>query len=284
MASLKDIRRRIQAVRGTQKVTRAMKLVAAARLKRAQREAIEGRAYASALYETAVRVSRRLGNRAPSLWRRSENLECIDLVLVSSDRGLCGGFNENLLRAIEEGMADLASYQMRTKVFVIGRKGWARLAALGCDAEAVSMEEGQSAAIERLVAKLVQRFCDGESAGCNLAFNRFISAAHQEIAFWNLLPIYQQGDATERHLEYLAEPSREEALHLLAEELLRSSLRQALLESSAAELGARMAAMDAATKNADEMIAHLTSVYNRKRQEHITTELMDIVNGAEALR
>jgi F-type H+-transporting ATPase subunit gamma len=284
MASLKDIRRRISAVRSTQKVTRAMKLVAAAKLRRAQMAAQDGRAYASGLYDTAVRVSRRLGSGAPLLWRRSGSLNCVDVVAIASDRGLCGGFNENLLRALEEGMADLDSYGIQTKIFPIGKRIQRSLVRKGYPLEMPPAECTGEALIEWAAHRMTERFQAGESSGCNLAFNRPINAAQQRIAFWNLLPVYYQGDQAERHLEYLYEPTRDEALEALAQELLRSSIRQALLESNAAELGARMTAMDAATKNADDMIAHLTSVYNRKRQESITAELMDIVGGAEALR
>lgn len=284
MASLKDIRRRILAVKNTQKVTRAMKLVAAAKLKRAQRIAAEGRAFSDALFETVQRVSRRLGRSAPPLWMRPNELACIDLLAITSDRGLCGGFNENLMRAVMDGVEDHISHNIAVKTFIIGKKGLQHAARCGLDFEAVSLESGVAEGIDAIVKTLVDRFLSGESSGCNIAFNRFISAAKQQITFWNLLPLYYRGDEAERNLEYLYEPAREEALHALCEEALRNSIRQALRESAAAELAARMAAMDGATKNADEMIAHLTSVYNRARQETITSELLDIVNGAEALR
>lgn len=284
MASLKDIRRRILAVKNTQKVTRAMKLVAAAKLKRAQRMAMEGRAYSEALFETVQRVSRRLGRSAPPLWTRPDELTCIDVLVISSDRGLCGGFNENLMRAMMDGVEDHTSHNIAVKSFIIGKKGLQHAARCGLEFEPVSLGEEIEAGVDAVVKLLVGRFLSGESSGCNLAFNRFISAAKQKITFWNLLPLYYRGTEAERNLEYLYEPTREEALRALCEEALRNSIRQALRESAAAELAARMAAMDGATKNADEMIAHLTSVYNRARQETITSELLDIVNGAEALK
>ncbi len=284
MASLKDIRRRILAVRNTQKVTRAMKLVAAAKLKRAQREAQQGRAYASGLHDVTERVSRRLGPGAPLMWRRPASLECIDLLLITSDRGLCGGFNENLIRAAEEGLEDLISHNMELKIFVIGRKGYEHLAGHGYDVESVSLEGGTEAMLDRIVTRLSDRYIKGESSGSNLAFNRFISAARQKITFWNLIPLHERGAEHERHLEYLYEPDRISALEALRVMATKNAIRQALLESYASELAARMTAMDAATKNADEMIAHLTSVYNRLRQETITSELLDIMNGADALR
>ena len=188
------------------------------------------------------------------------------------------------MRAVEGGIADLASYGIRTRIFAIGKRGQRHLARKRYDVELAPPDASGEALVEWAARRVAERFQAGESSGCNLAFNRFVNAARQELTFWNLLPVSHQGEVSERHLEYLYEPEREQALAALCQELLRSSIRQALLESNAAEQAARMAAMDAATKNADDMITHLTSVYNRERQEAITTELMDIVGGAEALR
>ncbi|MFH1830138.1 MAG: ATP synthase F1 subunit gamma [Pseudomonadota bacterium] len=284
MASLKDIRHRIDAAKNTQKVTKAMKLVAVAKLKRAQMMAQEGRIYSSAVYDSVTRVSRRLGARAPGLWRRPRTLDVIDLIVITSDRGLCGGFNENLLRVAEDGIADHISHNIDVKIYVIGKKGYKHFLKHGYDPELVTMDGDRDAKIAEMVEMVCNRYLSGKSSGCNLGFNRFVTAAKQEITFWNLLPLYHIGSKTERHLEYLYEPGREEALHALSRESLKSTLKQAMLESDASELAARMSAMDGATKNADDMIAHLTSVYNRARQEAITSELMDIVNGAEALK
>ncbi|MFH0800618.1 MAG: ATP synthase F1 subunit gamma [Pseudomonadota bacterium] len=283
MAALKDIKRRIQAVKSTQKMTRAMKLVAAARLKRAQQTAFDARSYSSGIIDTAMLVSRRLGPRAPLMWQRPKDLNCVDLAVVTSDRGLCGGFNENLLRRIEEAVTNAASHNIDTRLYVIGKKGMRYLSARGRDVEAVP--GGDDAGVASwIAARLMERYRKGESAGGNVAFNRFASAGRQELTFWNLLPLHKRGNAKERHLEYLYEPTRETALDRLCAMAITASMRQAILESRAAELAARMSAMDNATRNADDMIAHLTFVYNRARQEDITSELMDIVGGAEALK
>lgn len=284
MASLKDIRRRIAAVRGTQKVTRAMKLVAAAKLRRAQMTAHDARAYASELHDMAMRISARLGPRAPTLWRRPQKLECLDIVVVTSDRGLCGGFNENLLRLLGDGVADLADHGIASNLFVIGRKGIRYCRARGLEVEAVPMEGDAQAVASWLVERLAARYGSGQSAGANVIFNRFVGATRYEPVFWNLVPLHRRGDQRVRHLEYLYEPEREAALEALALASLRGTLAQVILESGAVELAARMSAMDNATRNADEMIAHLTFVYNRARQETITRELIDIVGGAEALK
>ena len=284
MASLKDIRRRIGAVRGTQKVTRAMKLVAAAKLRRAEMTARDARAYAAELHDAAMRVSARLGPRAPALWRRPTSFEGLDLVVITSDRGLCGGFNENLLRLLSEGISVAADHGIRSKLYVVGRKGVRYARARNYDLEAVPAELGAEAAAGWIAGRILARYRAGESAGANLLFNRFVSTVRYEPVFWNLVPLHRRGDPKVRNLEYLCEPAREEALEALAVASVRGTLAQAMLESTAAELAARMAAMDNATRNADEMIAHLTFVYNRARQETITRELIDIVGGAEALK
>lgn len=282
--SLKDIRRRIDAVRGTQKVTRAMKLVAAAKLRGAQDGALGGRAYSSDIYDSVTRVSRHLGVRAPKLWRRPTHLDLIDVIAVTSDRGLCGGFNENLLRELEEGIEDHITHNIGVKIFVVGKKGYRYLSRRGYDVEPLNLGENMGAAISDIVEMMCDRYLSDKSSGCNVAFNRFRGGARFKITFWNLLPLYHIGGPRERFQEYVYEPTRSEALDALGKESLRTALSQVILDSRASELAARLGAMDMATKNADDMIAHLRSVYNKARQEAITSDLMDIVNGAEALR
>ncbi|MBN1282564.1 MAG: ATP synthase F1 subunit gamma [Proteobacteria bacterium] len=283
MITQKEIRRRIASVRSTQKITRAMKLVAAARLKGAQQRALADRPYTSALHGITVRVSRRLGREAPPLWRRPQRLDCIDLILVTSDRGLCGGFNENLLRDAEEGILEHMIHDIRVKNFVVGRQGAKWLSARDYDVVEVPSSGGQEAVIKWLLETATERCRTGESAGCNIGFNRFVSSSRQRPVFWNLLPLAHRGYDREHNIEYLYEPGRAAALDMLTAQSLVSTVKQALLESEASEHAARMTAMDAATKNADDMIAHLTSVYNRARQDEITSGLMDIINGARAM-
>ncbi len=282
MLSQKEIRHRIEVVRNTQKVTRSMKLVAAAKLKGAQRRAQADRPYTSALHDITIRVSQRLGRDAPVLWRRPRFLECIDLIVVTSNRGLCGGFNENLLRGVEEGILEHLTHNIEVKNFVIGRQGLKWLTRRGYDVVEIPTEGGYDSIIKWVLERVSTRCADGQSSGCNLAFNRFVSASHHEATFWNLLPLSRRGYDMEHNIEYLYEPMKKTSLEMLAAQALVSTFKQALLESEAAEHSARMTAMDAATKNADDMIAHLTSVYNKARQEAITSDLIDIVNGAEA--
>jgi F-type H+-transporting ATPase subunit gamma len=283
MSSFKQIRRRIQAVQSTQKLTRAMKLIAAARLKKTEDAALCARPYTAGLHTVVANVSKRLGNRAPVMWRRPIKLDVIDVLVVSTDRGFCGGFNETLLSEIVEGYEEHITHNIDIKFYVLGRQGINYLRSRGHDVIEVPTEGGDEGVVNWVLSQMIGRYCDGESAGGHVCFNRFGSATHYEPTFWNLLPLYERGDDKERHLEYLYEPDRNSTLDYLCVEMLTSSIKQALLESRAAELAARLTAMDGATRNADDMIAHLKAEYNKRRQEAITSELMDIVGGAEAL-
>ncbi len=284
ISSLKDIRRRIQAAQSTQKITRVMQLVATAKVRTAQNEAEAGRSYTKTLHDSVARISRRLGPRAPVMWRRATKIESMGVLVITSDRGFCGAFNESLLHAVEEGIEEHQAHNIGVKLFVIGRKGVQYLSGRGYDVEEVPFDGNASRTASWAVSRVIDRFCCDESAGSYVAFNRFVNMAHYEYTVWNLLPMYAHGDERERYLEYEYEPSRSLVLDYLCVEYLLGTVRQAILESRAAEYAARMIAMDGASKNADEMIAHLTSVYNRARQESITSELMDIVGAAEALR
>jgi len=284
MSSLKQIRRRIQAVRSTQKLTRAMKLIAAARVKRSEREVLEARPYTTELHGVVSRISRRLGDRAPKMWSRPLSLNTLDLLVITSDRGFCGGFNENLLSEIIEGYEEHITHNIGINFYVLGRQGVGYLKARGHEVIEVPAEGGDSGIINWVLSGMIERYYDGTSAGGHVCFNRFASSSHYEPTFWNLLPLFERGTDKERHMEYLYEPDRQNTLDYLCIEMLTSSIKQALLESRASELVARLMAMDGATKNADEMIAHLNAEYNKRRQEAITSELMDIIGGAEALK
>jgi len=284
MKSLKEIRRRIEVVRGTQKITRAMKLIAAARLKAAERAALGGRDYAIEIHRSVERISKRLGARAPEMWRRMPSLNCMDVLVVTSDRGLCGGFNENLLRFVEEGCREHECHNIPVKLYAIGRKGWIYFKNRGYDVELVPSDGGYDKISRWVVNAMMLRFLAGESAGGFVCFNRYISATRYEISSWNMLPLYSHGDELEKEIEYIFEPERDLALDFFASEMLMSTVRQSMLESKASEHAARIIAMTSASKNADDMVKHLTGLYNRARQEAITSELMDVVGGAEALK
>jgi F-type H+-transporting ATPase subunit gamma len=288
MQSLKIIRRRIQSVRNTQKVTKAMKLVAAAKLRRTQRNAISARPYTTEGFEMIKRISRRAGPDAPPIMRRRAEIKKLDVLIITSDRGLCGSFNEFLLLTLLDRVDQHTSHGMGGTIYVMGKKGTQYLQKRSVPVEHIPVnrgaDENDHALATRLASVFVKRFLSHESDGAYIAFNRFRSAARQEVTFWDLLPLHWRGYAPDRLLNYLFEPPKEILYDHFAHHVLVRSIEQAMLESAAAEQSARMMAMENATKNADEMIAHLTLQYNKARQSAITAELLDIVGGAEALK
>jgi F-type H+-transporting ATPase subunit gamma len=287
MPSLKDLRKRIGSVRSTQQITKAMKMVAAARLRRAQEAAERARPYAAKLTEMFSAVVGDLPEDAhPLLARREERR--IDLVVITSDRGLCGGFNANLLRQAEAFRKEHAERELH--LVLVGRKGldhykrrqvtplFERTGVLASAPAEVAGELG-----ERLTA----RFAAGESDAVHLLYSRFQSAITQVPTIVRLLPVEAPAAAAVgagAATEYIFEPPRAELLGALLPRYIQTRLLQALLESIASEFGAKMTAMDNATRNAAEMINRLTLAVNRARQAAITTELMEIVSGAEALK
>ncbi|MBT3181522.1 MAG: ATP synthase F1 subunit gamma [Deltaproteobacteria bacterium] len=283
MQSLKDLRRRILATRDTLKIVRSMKLIAAAKLRGAQAAATKGRPYALELHRSVQRISGRLGADAPEMWRRPDHIGCLDTLVITSDRGMCGGFNENLLRFVEWGCYEHETHNIPVKLYVIGRKGRQFLKTSGYDVERVPSEGGTEKAVRWVVNNMMLRFLSGESSGGFVVFNKYLSSTKYEVTSWNLLPLYTRNWGRGDDVEYIFEPERDLALDFFASEFLMETVRQAIVESYAAEQVARIMAMSSATKNADDMIAHLTSLYNKARQEAITSELMDIVGGAEAL-
>jgi len=283
MPSLKDLRKRIGSVRSTQQITKAMKMIAAARLRRAQEAAEQARPYASKLTEMFTAVVAGLSEEAhPLLARREERR--IDLVVLTSDRGLCGGFNSNLLRQ-SEGF--LREHQDReVQLVLVGRKGldYYRRRRITPLAERTGVLSVGAAEVAREMAERVTaRFAADETDAVYLLYSRFQSAIAQIPTVVRLLPVETPSEDT-TPVEYIYEPPRPELLARLLPRYVQTRLLQALLESNASELGARMTAMDNATRNASEMIDRLTLSMNRARQAAITTELMEIVSGAEALK
>lgn len=286
MASLKIIRKRRASVKNTQKVTKAMKLVAAAKLRRAQQSALASRAYVDGLNAIVSNVASRMNpESAPLLMRAGQNSKTL-LVLLTSDRGLCGGFNENLVRGANDWLKQQKAAGIPTDVLVLGRKGVAALSRLKIAAEKRTEtlpENNPESLVQLLAPMLTERFVSGNVGKIVVGYNRFISAGRQQIAFEQLLPFETQQAATSFGVEYLYEPEREAVLNTLIEQAFTGFIRQAFLDSRASELASRMQAMDNATKNAQEMIEKLSLQYNRARQATITGELLDILGGAAAL-
>jgi F-type H+-transporting ATPase subunit gamma len=297
MPSLKAIRTRIASVKSTQKITRAMKLVSAARLRRAQDAIVAARPYANALADAVAQVALRAGNEAhPLLEQRSP--ERIIIVTLTSDRGLAGGFNANVFRATgrfitERMQGSPAAKQISLEV--VGKKGrdYFRRRKLPINHELPAAVADTAARIADELAHIVSHaFASATVDAVFLVYNEFKSAVQQRVVIEPLLPVTApmqaerpakaQGDSGV--LDFLYEPSKAGLLDTLLPLYVESQIYRGLLESIASEFGARMTAMDNATNNAKEMISTLTLQYNRARQAAITKELMEIVGGAEALK
>ena len=285
MPSLKALRKRIGTVRSTQQITKAMKMVAAAKLRRAQDAAERARPYASKLGEMLAAVTAELDQETiahPLLARRDERR--IDMVVVSSDRGLCGGYNATLLRRAEAFVHERAGAEIA--VTVVGRKALEYFRRR--DRGPIGQHLGilTTPVVEMagaLATNLVKRFSEDETDAVYLVYNRFRSAISQIPTVVPLLPVAapeRKGDP----VEYIFEPKLEELLSRLLPRYVSTLITQALLEAIASEHGARMTAMENATNNATDMMARLTLSMNRARQASITKELMEIVSGAEALK
>jgi F-type H+-transporting ATPase subunit gamma len=288
MATLQDIRRRIRSVQSTQKITRAMKLVAAAKLRRAQERIVEARPYAFRMAELVGALVRGLGeDKHPLLVRREGPRKLY--VAITADKGLCGAFNSNvvrrtldLVRGQAEGGASVLTVGRKARDFFRRREWPLRGERLGL-LDRVSFTE-----VRELARELIDAYLADEVDEVWLVFNEFRSVAVQRVSAERLLPIEPpgrpegagEGPAT----DYLYEPDPETILAALLPRHVGVQVYRALLESAAGEHGARMTAMEAASKNAQEMIGALTIQYNKARQERITKELLDIVGGAEALR
>lgn len=283
MPSLKDLRKRIGSVRSTQQITKAMKVVAAAQLRRAQEAAERARPYAAKLTEMFAAVVGGLTEEAhPLLARREENR--IDLIVLTSDRGLCGGFNANLLRQSEAFQREHG--ERTTRLMLVGRKGLDHYRRQRIEPlfERTGVLKVPALEVARALAEHVTtRFATDESDAVYLVYSRFQSAITQVPTVVRLLPVDAPAEDASS-VDYIFEPPRPELLAKLLPRYIETRLLQALLESIASEFGARMTAMDNATRNASEMIDRLTLSMNRARQSAITTELMEIVSGAEALK
>jgi len=296
MPSLKDLRNRIRSVRSTQKITSAMKMVAASRLRRAQEQAEAARPYAQRMEQVLSSLAGRMAGLpgAPPLLAGTGKDDVHLLVVATSDRGLAGGFNATILREARRRIRELDNSGKTVKILTIGRKGrdslrrdYARLihdSLTDIGRRRVSFEEARDIAHQVLAL-----FEAGEFDVCTIIFNRFRSAITQIVTVQQLIPFAAPSGLAEEPPSdtagavYEFEPSEEEILAELLPNNLAVQIYTALLENAASEQGARMTAMDNATRNAGDMIDRLTMNYNRTRQAVITKELIEIISGAEAL-
>jgi F-type H+-transporting ATPase subunit gamma len=289
MASLKDIRRRIGSVKKTQQITRAMRMVAAAKLRRAQ-EAIESaRPYAERMRETLVEVAASQGGSAehPLLAAR-ESVRKIDLLIITSDRGLCGAFNANVLKRAEAEIAALSPSAESIGLLIVGRKGTEFFnrrrhhQIVRTHPGVQRVDYSHAVAVAHFVG---ERFLSGEADEVVLVHSEFVSTLTQRPRMVRLLPLApeQNPDPSEVKPPFTIEPDPESFLTRLAPKALEVEIYRALLENQAGEHAARMTSMESATRNTEDMISRLTLQYNRARQAAITKELVEIVSGAEAL-
>jgi len=288
MPSLKHIRRRIQSVRQTQQITRAMRMVAAAKLRRAQEAILNARPYAEHMRATLAEVVRRSVLAPHPLLEARERVRRVELLVVTSDRGLCGAFNANVLKTADAELRDRAGELEGVALTVVGRKARdyyrrhdrARISRTFGDFSRIAFDHAVSVA-EHVSARFLAREVDEVV----LVHSEFVSAISQRPRKVRLLPVTPEasGGARDEGAPYSVEPDAEQLLAILAPKALEVEIYRALLENQAGEHAARMTAMESATRNTEELIQSLTLQYNRARQAAITKELVEIVSGAEAL-
>jgi len=291
MPSLKDLKTRINSVKSTQKITSAMKMVAAAKLRRAQDSAERGRPYADRMQQIVNSLAAKADpSSAPQLLVGNGQDKTHLLVVMSADRGLCGGFNGAITRQTRTEVARLRGEGKTVKLLMVGRKSADALRRELGDSyiEALEGIQGTSVAFADAASigdKVRTGFEAGEFDVCTIIFNKFKSAISQEITLKKLIPaeVDDTAAADDQGVSYEYEPEEEELLAAVLPRNISTQIYSALLESSAAELAARMTAMDNATRNAGDLIDRLTLVYNRTRQATITKELIEIISGAEAV-
>jgi F-type H+-transporting ATPase subunit gamma len=314
VASLKDLKNRIDSVKSTRKITQAMKMVAAAKLRRAQEQAEAARPYAERMQRMLAALAASVEGRpgAPKMLAGTGSDQTYLVVLCTADRGLCGGFNSNLVREADRRIKQLRNEGKSVKVLAVGRKGHDQMRRLHPN----MLVEGSGEIgkdlnydIARAYAdRITKLFQDGEFDVCQLVYSRFKSAMRQIVTVQQLVPFSAQEELAEHEKEkedaaqfvkqgdgetgqstssggtYEFEPDEESILNELLPRNLAVQIYRSLLENNAGEQGARMTAMDGATRNAEEMIDDLTQTYNRTRQAVITTELNEIVSAAESMK
>lgn len=293
MASLKDLRNRISSVKSTQKITKAMQMVAAAKLRRAQDSAQAARPYAQKMAQVMANLANGVvaGPETPKLLIGTGSSDTVLLLVLTADRGLCGGFNTNISRLARERVAALVGEGKTVKIVTVGKKGFDALKRLHRERIIASIELKEAATTAELAARvgdqITRLFDEGGFDVCELVSSEFVSVISQKPKARTLVPAREaiDPDAPGPDLKgaiYEYEPDEETILAEMLPRYITTVILSALLENAAGEMGARMAAMDNATRNAGELINKLNLQYNRTRQAKITTELTEIISGAEA--
>jgi F-type H+-transporting ATPase subunit gamma len=288
MPSLRDIKRKITSVKKTQQITKAMKMVAAAKLRRSQDRVIAARPYSRKMLAVIANLAARVERAQHPLLAKREPKK-VKLLVLTSDRGLCGAYNTNIIRKAVEAVREFQAQGKEVRINVVGRKGRDFFRkrsqyALGQSWSDLGMIDYDKAA--DIGKNVVERFGAGETDEVYLLYNEFKSVIQQKVTLEKLLPVEPpaERDPFAAAVDYLYEPSAEAILSSILPKHIEVQVYRAMLESQASEMGARMTAMDSATRNAREMIDRLTLKFNKTRQAAITKEISEIVGGAEALK
>ena len=302
MAGIKEIRTKIKSVQNTRKITKAMEMVAASKMRKAQERMRAGRPYATKVYDIATHLMEANPEYThPYLVERSD-LKAVGIVVVSTDKGLCGGLNTNIMRLVFNRMREFSSKNVRTQFTAFGNKGLGVLTRIGADVVSQEIGLGDQPELDRLIGAMkvqLDDFLAGRIDAIYIATNRFVNTMKQEPTFTRLLPLPgklvdpyhassatgQDGDAvTANHgWDYLYEPDAQTVIDDLLQRYVEGLVFQCVAESMASEQSARMVAMKAASDNAKKVIGDLQLVYNKTRQAAITKEISEIVGGAAAV-
>jgi F-type H+-transporting ATPase subunit gamma len=286
LPNLKDIQRRIGSIKKTQQITRAMRMVSGAKLRRAQTASENARPYADRMRATLRQVSEGVSDDAHPLFEQRETVEKVEFVVAVSDRGLCGGFNSNALKFAALQIAEREAAGCRVSITTAGKRGqefFRRRRPKQLEGNYPQQSWVTYAQAAEIAKAVEARFVAGEVDEVVVIYNEFVSAMTQTPRAVRLLPFAPEGDAAADALPYEIEPDAESLLAVLVPKAVEVEIFRALLENQTGEHAARMAAMESATRNTEELVEKLTLQFNRARQAAITKELVEIVSGAEAL-
>ena len=285
MANLKEIRTRISSVASTMQITSAMKMVSAAKLKRAQDAITQMRPYAEKLREILVNISGTLEGSAEGAYSQEREVKKVLIVAIASNRGLCGAFNANIFKATEKRIKELSDKEV--EVYAIGKRSAdyfsGKHKVYKSDVEIFNELNYDNVSV--MAQEVMDAFVNGEFDKVEIIYNEFKNAATQEVITQQFIPVVaEENEAADVNADYIFEPSKSSIVVDLIPKSLKIQFYKSLLDSHASEHGARMTAMHKATDNANELKAELTLTYNRQRQAAITNEILEIVGGAEALK
>ena len=290
MASLDDLKKRIASVKSTQKITKAMKMVAAAKLRKAQESAEKGRPYSEKMNNVILNLSSGISDKenAPKLVAGTGQEKVHLCVVMTSDRGLCGGFNSNIIKKAKSYFSKILDENKELKIITVGSKGNDQLKRTYGDKiiENISFKESKNANYfdaDKVGKIIIEKFEAGEFDVCTIFYNKFKNVITQIPQAQQIIPLNDEGNENSSDESYEFEPDEDEILSNLLPKNISTQIFKAMLENSASEQGSRMSAMDNATRNAGEMVDKLTIEYNRSRQAAITKELIEIISGAESL-